>query len=163
MVKRRSCYSIDCEGLSCLDNPLGLQGLASALEQGASRWSVRDTIRVAEALLDAAFFSRWVEGRYWSYHSRRGYDWDIKVDSFTNNQEHRLGDSIVSSYNLPDWDEDQASFQFDYHGIGVQLSEDSVVEYVSTYAIEMWGYDQSEANRLQHLYEQQGSRVLLAS
>jgi hypothetical protein len=46
---------------------MGVQRLISALEQGAVLWSILDIVRVAEALLDAAFFGCWVANRFWSY------------------------------------------------------------------------------------------------
>ncbi|MEO6888753.1 MAG: hypothetical protein ABI324_07125 [Ktedonobacteraceae bacterium] len=154
-------YDIDCESLSCLGIPRGLQGLTSALEQGASRWSVLDTMRVAEALLDVAFFGCWVEGRYWTYRSKHSLDFSLEVDTIRNRRRYTPGDSIVSSYNLPDLDNDHAAFQFDYDGMGIQIGTDGVVDYVSEYFIEVSGYDKGEASRLQRLYEREGSQALL--
>lgn len=58
-----------CLILSQLGSPRAVTGLVEALDRGARRWRVVDTVRVAEALLDAAFFGGWVQDRYWSYTS----------------------------------------------------------------------------------------------
>jgi hypothetical protein len=97
------------------------------------------------------------------YRSKRSLDFCLKVDTLTNNREYILGESIVSSNHLPDLDQDHASFQFDYNGIGIQVSADGLVEYASDYFIEVGGYDKGEAIRLQRLYEREGSRALLVS
>lgn len=52
--------------LGQLGIPTGLDGLCTALQEGAPGWRVLDTVRVAEVLLDVAFFGDWVQGRYWS-------------------------------------------------------------------------------------------------
>lgn len=55
-----------CQLLSQLPGPHGVDALVAALDRGAGRWRIIDTVRVAEALLDAAFFGGWVQDRYWS-------------------------------------------------------------------------------------------------
>jgi hypothetical protein len=55
-----------CQLLSQLEAPLAISGLVRALERGVGRWHSFTAIRVAEALLDTAFFGRWVQHRYWN-------------------------------------------------------------------------------------------------
>jgi hypothetical protein len=55
-----------CDALSQLGAPRGLDGLVTALERGADHWRIVDTVRVAEAVLDVAFFGARVHDRYWS-------------------------------------------------------------------------------------------------
>lgn len=56
-----------CQLLSQLPGSQGVEAIVTALDRGAERWRVLDTVRVAEALLDAAFFGAWVQGRSWSH------------------------------------------------------------------------------------------------
>jgi hypothetical protein len=56
-----------CWLLGRLDAPWAIGALTMALERGTSRWRIVDTVRVAEALLDVAFFGGWISGRMWDY------------------------------------------------------------------------------------------------
>jgi hypothetical protein len=65
-----SVHAEACQLLSLLRSPIAVTALATALERGAGSWRLLDTMRVAEALLDSAFYGGWVQDRYW-YTTRR--------------------------------------------------------------------------------------------
>ncbi len=126
-----------CEAISSLGVPLGVQGLVMALERGASRWRFLDTIRVAEALLDIAFFDDWVHERYWSIvikEKDRSERWAVL---------NRFGESY---YNYGHGFYREAGARF-FGGSGDAL-------------IECRGYDENEAEQLQRRFEREGSNTL---
>ena len=139
-------YSLDCHSLSCLGVPLGLQGLINVLEQGASRWSILDTVRVAEAVLDVAFFGCWVENRYWNYTS---------VDYSFSCTNYSVDDEFLSSEReeIPPLDDENAYFQLEYSRSSSNFNG---------FLITVFGYDKSEAAKLKLRYEQEGIQALLA-
>ncbi|MBO0797164.1 MAG: hypothetical protein J2P36_40310, partial [Ktedonobacteraceae bacterium] len=145
----RYFYPVDCRSLSGLGVPRGLQGLLSALKQGESRWSILDTMRVAEALLDVAFFGCWVENRYWSYRSANCPSLFLNKDSFA------YGGNPLDPYydeEFPDLDDERAYFWGDYSKTFTSLSE---------FFIEVSGYDEYEATKLKQRYEREGVQALL--
>ena len=126
-----------CFALSQLGVPIGSQGIQKALEQRASSWPILDTLRVAEALLDVAFFGGWVQNRYWSLQIR--------------------GKPAFTAFAA---DEKLGGSSYPYgHG---QLIEDGVLKRsrVGTLKVECSGYDEDEAERLRSQYEQQGREAL---
>ncbi len=143
-------YSLDCRSLSCLGVPSGLQGLIRALEQGASRWSILDTMRVAEAILDVTFFGCWVENCYWSY---RSIDYPFtNIDFMKDAVSNRNPADPYFGKEIPDLDHDNAYFQLEYSRSYSSMSE---------LFIEVFGYDKSEAIKLKLRYEQEGLLTLL--
>ena len=143
--RRRYSYDTDCRPLSDLGVPLGLEALIKALEQGATRWSLLDTMRVAEALLDVAFFGCWVENRYWSYRTTNYPFQDI--DGLKDGVSSRNPVDPYFGKDIPDLDVEHAHFQFRYSETYTSLSE---------LLIEVIGYDSREAARLKHCYERDG-------
>ncbi len=155
--QRRPTYFLDCRPLSCLGVPMGVQGLISALEQGAVLWSILDSVRVAEALLDVAFFGCWVANRFWSY--RTVSSPFLHIDSLRNAVSNLNPDDPYFDKDLPDLDDDNAYFllpDFDREGYS-----QTYTNVFSDFFIEVAGYDRSEAERLKQRFEQEGSRVLL--
>ena len=126
-----------CFALSQLGVPTGLQGIQKALEQKASSWPILDTLRVAEAMLDVAFFGGWIQNRDWSLNIRG------KPAFAAFAAEKKLGGS---------------SFPYG-HG---QLIEDESRTHSRSSALEVIcsDYDEDEAERLRCLYEQQGRGAL---
>ena len=126
-----------CAALSSLGVPSGIEGLIMALRQGASQWRFLDTIRVAEALLDTAFFGNWVHGRYWDIvkkikdKSERQARLNMFAESYYGYGQSFIGENWVGIYNA---------------------SGDTFIG--------CRGYDEYEAGQLQHLFEREGARVL---
>lgn len=60
-----SVHSDACLLLGGLGAPAGVAALATALSRGANGWHIQNTMRVAEALLDTAFFGAPVQERSW--------------------------------------------------------------------------------------------------
>lgn len=144
--EQKPYYSLDCHSLSCLGVPLGLQGLINVLEQGASRWSILDTVRVAEAVLDVAFFGCWVENRYWNYTS---VDYSFSCTNYSVNDEFLS----FRREEISPLDDENAYFQLEY-----SRSSSSFKGFLIT----VFGYDKSEAAKLKLRYEQEGIQALLA-
>jgi hypothetical protein len=126
-----------CAAISGLGVPLGVQGLVMALERGASQWRFLDAIRVAEALLDIAFFGDWVNGRYWSI-AIKEKDRSERWASL-----NRFGESYYN-YGHSFYREGGTRF---FGGSGDAL-------------IECRGYDEYEAEQLQRRFEREGSQAL---
>jgi len=155
--QRRPTYFLDCRPLSCLGVPMGVQGLIRALEQGAVLWSILDIMRVAEALLDVAFFGCWVTNRFWSYRTVNSpfLDRDGLRDAVSN----RNSEDPYFGKDIPDLDNDNAYFllpEFGRSGYSKRYTN-----VFSDFLIDVSGYDRSEAARLKQRFEQEGSRVLL--
>jgi hypothetical protein len=120
-----------CLILSQLGSPRAVTGLVAALDRGARRWRVVDTVRVAEALLDAAFFGGWVQDRYWSYTS------------------HDLGRFTLESVAQRMLKGDSSPYaERSYHNYG--QSYQNGVEF----AISNFGYVKEEAERLRERFIQ---------
>ncbi len=126
-----------CAAISGLGVPLGVQGLVIALERGASQWHFLDALRVAEALLDIAFFGDWVQERYWRI-AIKEKDRSERWASL-----NRFGESYYN-YGHSFYREGGSRF---YGGSGDAL-------------IECFGYDEYEAEQLQHRFEREGSQAL---
>lgn len=127
-----------CAALSGLGSPSGVQGLITALRRGASQWRFLDTIRVAEALLDTAFFGNWVHGRYWGIATKE------------NDRSQRWA-------NL-------SKFGESYYNYGQSFTHESQFSLIyptngDTF-IACSGYDEHEAEQLQHMFEQEGAQAL---
>lgn len=120
------------------------------LERGAPRWSLLDTVRVAEAVLDMVFFGGWVEGRYWNYCSKSYSSALLKAHEIAGED---LPD-CVENESIPDLSEDEATFSFHY---GITSSYPAQPDNL---LISVWGYDRTEAQALSQLYEQQGAQAL---
>jgi hypothetical protein len=139
-------YWIDWQPLSALGTPDGFQELLRLLEQGASRWSILDTIRVAEATLDLAFFGGWVSNRDWNYSS----------SALISSSLHQKGKKDSSQApNSTEMDEEYASFQLNYssapgRGVNGEL-------------VWVWGYDKPLARRLKTHHEHEGRQALSPS
>lgn len=122
-----------CQILSQLGSPRAVSSLVAALDRGAIRWRVVDTVRVAEALLDVAFFGGWVHDRYWSYTS------------------HDLGRFTLESVAQRMLKGDSSPYaERSYHNYG--QSYQSGTEF----AISSSGYVKEEARRLQERFVQAG-------
>ncbi|HEY6542417.1 MAG TPA: hypothetical protein VIZ18_15845 [Ktedonobacteraceae bacterium] len=126
-----------CFVLSQLGVPIGSQGIQKALEQKASSWPILDTLRVAEALLDVAFFGGWIQNRYWSLDIRG------KPAFAAFAAEKKLGGS---------------SYPYG-HGQLIEYGS-RTPSRSSALKVECSGYDEDEAERLRSQYEQQGREVL---
>jgi hypothetical protein len=134
-----------CKVLSHLGIPLGFQGFINALDYGAEQWSILDTIRVAEALLDVAFFGGWVRDRYWHRAIKKYLFSNLPVPS---NEE----EDTDAEEDLFDQEEDneEACFKWDY----------SIGSALGNHAITCFGHDEEAAQKLQLRFEQEGPRVL---
>lgn len=122
-----SVHTEACQLLSQLPSPQGVEALATALDRGAERWRILDTVRVAEALLDAAFFSSWIADRYWS-HTAPDAD-DVSVE--------RMAQDMISGDKHPYDDRS-------YHQYG--CSYNHVEAFV--FKLECFGYVHEEADRI---------------
>ncbi len=146
-----------CKVLSHLGKPHGFQGLIDTLSHGAEHWSILDTIRVAEALLDVAFFGGWVQNRYW--HRSTGnplgilqafssHDNEATVhEDFSEQESDDVGDEEELANKE---DEEDACFIWDY----------STGSALADCAIASFGYDEEETRRLQDLFTQEGPQAL---
>ena len=121
-----------CKVFSHLGVPYGFQGLIAALHDGAKYWHILDTIRVVEVLLDVAFFGGWVQYRYWQ--CRTGNP--IGTRKMSSNED----------------DNEKACFKWDYSW--------SYRAGSTRVAIESFGYDKQETQRLQDLFAQEGPHAL---
>jgi hypothetical protein len=128
-----------CWLLSRLVWPLSIPALTSALEQGSTRWRIVDTVRVAEAILDTAFFGSWIEDRTWSTSTsdRASLGLEALV------QEMREGDRRPYS--------DRS-----YHHYGRSYVKDGSVKIVC------YGYVEDEADRLRERFAEEGGAWLSA-
>src|SRR5579883_1966866 len=132
-----------CSVLSQMAMPSGFQGLIDVLPEGSRHWIILDTIRVAEALLDVAFFGGWVDKRYWTILKNMCVP------------EYEFADYIQLPLWPDEWVHRQgACFGWEYYG---------VPSLVSGLSIETFGYDEKEAHRLQDLFTQQGPQALSAA
>lgn len=113
-----------CQALSYLGMPYGFQGFIDMLREGAKHWNILDTLRVAEALLDVAFFGGWVQDRYWHRCTEEKYSYEVNCE--------------------------EACFVWNY----------STGTAINDFAIETFGYDEKETQRLQALCMQKGSHAL---
>src|SRR5579883_519172 len=141
---------LDLQVLSQLGMPRGWQALISLLERGAPNWILLDTIRVAEAVLDMAFFGGWVENRYWNYRSKTH---SLAVLKAFEISEGEMPDSTEIE-DIPDLSEGVATFSFHY-GItsSYPLQPDDLL-------VDVWGYDRVKAQNLSQRYKQQGAQAL---
>ncbi|GCE12280.1 hypothetical protein [Tengunoibacter tsumagoiensis] len=117
-----------------LEPSLATQALSRVLSTAASGWIILDAIRVAEALLDVAFFGGWIENRDWMY------------------QTNLLDDSEWSSSDL-----DEAFFRYDFGQFSYPSSGSGSL---SEPLINVIGYDEQEANRLSQLYKHINHQIL---
>jgi hypothetical protein len=143
-------YSLDLQILSQLGMPGGWQALIRLLERGAPNWILLDTIRVAEAVLDMAFFGGWVENRDWDYRSKE-FDSDLLKDNEIAGGEPPDSAEIE---NIPDLSEGAATFRFSYGITG------SYPPQPDDLLISVWRYNKVEAKNLSQRYEQEGAAVL---
>ena len=155
----QSCYRLRdvCQALSHLGMPLGFRGLIDALHRGAEHWSILDTMRVTEALLDVAFFGGWVQNRYWHrciekpfpiLQALSGNDDEAITDEDLSERER---DESANEEELPDEeDNEEACFKGDY----------STGSALGDFAITSFGYDGQETQRLQDLFAQEGPCAL---
>jgi hypothetical protein len=128
-----------CWLLSRLAWPLSIPALTSALEQGVTHWRIVDTVRVAEAILDTAFFGSWIEDRTWSMstNDRASLGLEALV------QEMRVGDRRPYA--------DRS-----YHHYGRSYAKDGAVKIVC------YGYVEDEADRLRERFAEEGGAWLSA-
>jgi hypothetical protein len=132
----QSCYELRevCKVLSHLGMPYGFQGLIDALKYGADHWSVLDTIRVAEALCDIAFFGGWVQNRFWRRNTGR------------------LLSDLSSLFDGWDNKDQEANIRWGYStGFGTGFGD---------FAISSFGYDDDATEQLEKLFAQEGLRAL---
>lgn len=135
-----------CDALAHLGDPLGLQCLIEALERGGPRWSVLDTMRIAEALLDVAFFGGWVQGRYWQRRVKPSSQPEISTILGIQNSSQ--------DEDLPDMRANESCFGWDYSRA-----------YVSPdpFLVQCFGCDDNEKARLKQLFDHKGASALTAS
>jgi hypothetical protein len=133
-----------CKVLSHLGMSLGFQGLIDALNRGADHWSILDTIRVVEALLDVAFFGGWVQDRFWSRTIKKHLSSHLPIPS----KEEEIADAEEDLFDLDD--EEEACFKWDY-SMGFTFGDG---------AISCFGHDEEAAQTFQHCFEQEGPRAL---
>jgi hypothetical protein len=125
-----------CEALCHVGVPVGLFALIKALKQGAARWRVLDTVRIAEALLDVAFFGGWVHDRYWSHTATRPLT--------ANRMIARLVQGDTDPY------EERSYYNYGQH------SDSRSTDFTIT----CLGYDESETRKLQSVYDHEGHEAL---
>jgi hypothetical protein len=158
VLPSQSCYRLKevCKVLSHLGKPHGFRGLIDALSHGAEYWSILDTIRVAEALLDVAFFDGWVQNRYWHrstgnpLRTRQAFSSDDNEANAEDLAEHEGDDSANEEELHNDEDNEKACFKWDY----------STGSALGDFAITSFGYDKEETQRLQDLFMQEGLQAL---
>jgi hypothetical protein len=105
----------------------------TALERGASRWRIVDIVRVAEALLDAAFFGEWISGRTWSYST------DLTGHTLESVAREMFITGDMRSYE-----------ERSYHRYG----RSQIIN--GRFKIHCYGYVEEEADRLRERIEEEG-------
>lgn len=128
-----------CAALSRLGLPYGLQGLSIALQRGAAIWPLLDTFRIAEALLDAAFFGGWVQNRF---HGVLKVMTDLLEDT---------AEEII--------DED-SSFPYGWGHIHISAVGDEYEPSDGDIVVQFSGYDEYASRALQDRYKQEGRNAL---
>jgi hypothetical protein len=126
-----------CWLLSRLAWPFSIPALTTALEQAATRWRIVDTVRVAEAILDTAFFGSWIKDRTWTMSTNDSASLGLEAMV----QEMREGDRRP----YPDRS---------YHQYGRSYVKDGSVK------IACYGYVQDEADRLRERFAEEGGAWL---
>lgn len=132
-----------CKVLSHLGVPYGFQGLIDALKYGADHWSILDTIRVAEALLDVAFFGGWVQNRYW----HRTIGKPLSETSAFFDKDDDPGEKLSEQGSSKD---EEACFKWDF----------SFGSGLGNFALSSFGYDTNAMKKLEDLFAQEGPRAL---
>jgi hypothetical protein len=84
-----SVQVLACEALAHLGASIGLSQLISALERGGVQWRAADAVRVAESVLDVAFFGDAVRARGWHRHVHE-YPNGGNIDRDTSHYDYTL-------------------------------------------------------------------------